>query len=60
VVVKPVHITGKYVLKMFEKWVDCRSVVCDGVRLPSQHCGLGPVVLSPGDNDVSKQVDKIS
>jgi hypothetical protein len=21
------------------------------VRLPSQHCGLGPVVLSPGDSE---------
>jgi hypothetical protein len=25
-----------------------------GVRLPSQHCGLGPVVLSPGDSDVER------
>jgi hypothetical protein len=27
-------------------------VCCDGVRLLSQHCGLGPVVLSPCDSDV--------
>jgi hypothetical protein len=25
---------------------------CDAVRLPSQNCGLGPIVLSPGDSDV--------
>jgi hypothetical protein len=24
---------------------------CDGVRLASQHCGLGPVVLSPDDSE---------
>jgi hypothetical protein len=28
-------------------WIGC----CDGVRLPSQHCGLGPVVLSPDDSE---------
>jgi hypothetical protein len=32
---------------------DCRLLTgsCDGVRLPSQHCDLGPVVLSPDDNE---------
>jgi hypothetical protein len=34
-------------------------VCCDGVRLPSQNCGLRPVVLSPGDNDVDQCVDEI-
>jgi hypothetical protein len=24
----------------------------DGVRLPSQTCGLGPIVISSGDSDV--------
>jgi hypothetical protein len=24
----------------------------DGVRLPSQNCGLGPIVISSGDSDV--------
>jgi hypothetical protein len=24
---------------------------CDGVRLPPQHCSLGPIVLSPGYGD---------
>jgi hypothetical protein len=32
-------------------YTDRLENVCDGVRLPSQHCGLGPVVLSPGDSD---------
>jgi hypothetical protein len=34
----------------------CRLQIgcCDGVRLPSQHCGLGPVTLPPGDSDVSQ------
>jgi hypothetical protein len=33
---------------------DCRLYIgcCDGVRLSSQNCGLGPIVLSPGDSDV--------
>jgi hypothetical protein len=34
------------------QWIDCRFVVA--VRLPSQHCGLGPVVLSPDDSDVNQ------
>jgi hypothetical protein len=29
---------------------------CDGVILPSHHCGLGPVVLSPADSDVDQSV----
>jgi hypothetical protein len=31
---------------------------CDGVRLPSQNCGLGLVVLSPSDSSVDL-VDEI-
>jgi hypothetical protein len=34
---------------------DGRLQICsDWVRLPSQHCGLGPVVLSPNDSDVNQ------
>jgi hypothetical protein len=31
----------------------CKETIgsCDGVRLPSQHCGHGPVVLSPDDSE---------
>jgi hypothetical protein len=37
----------------------CRLYIgCDGVRLPSQNCGLEPIVLSPGDSDVNL-VDEI-
>jgi hypothetical protein len=32
-------------------WVHLQIASCDGVRLPSQHCGLGPVVLSPDDSE---------
>jgi hypothetical protein len=38
--------------------VDCTLVAVMGVRLSSQNCGLGPVVLSPGDSDVDL-VDEI-
>jgi hypothetical protein len=31
---------------------------CDGARLPSQNCGIGPIVLSPGVSDVDL-VDEI-
>jgi hypothetical protein len=30
-------------------YIDCS----DGVRLPSQNCSRGPVVLSPDDSDVN-------
>jgi hypothetical protein len=34
----------------------CRMYIgfCDGVRLPSQNYGLGPVLLSPGDSGVNR------
>jgi hypothetical protein len=38
--------------------VACRFCCCDGVGLPSQNCGLGPIVRSPGDSDVDL-VDEI-
>jgi hypothetical protein len=31
-----------------------KQIACDGVRLPSQHRGLGPVALSPDNSDVSQ------
>jgi hypothetical protein len=32
---------------------------CDGVRLPSQHCGHGPVVLSPGYSEPVSSRDRL-
>jgi hypothetical protein len=34
--------------------LNCRLLIrcCDGVRLRSQNCGLGPTVLFPSDSDV--------
>jgi hypothetical protein len=32
---------------------------CDGMSLPSQQYGLGPVVLSLDDSDVDQWVDEI-
>jgi hypothetical protein len=34
----------------------CRLQIgcCDGVRLPFQHCGLGPIVLFPDNSDADQ------
>jgi hypothetical protein len=32
---------------------------CDGMRLLSQHCGLGPVVLSPRSNYSSRKKSRL-
>jgi hypothetical protein len=40
-------------IESFDK-VQCRIYIgyCDGVKLPSQNCSLGPIFISLGDSNV--------
>jgi hypothetical protein len=48
-----VHQRGKHSL-FVQRVVVVVGSSCDGVRLPSQHCGLGPVALSPDESECDR------
>jgi hypothetical protein len=54
------YVSHHNVLEAFNLLFTSRLYIgyCDGVRLASQNCGLGLIVLSPSDSDVNL-VDEI-